>query len=256
MRVPEGVKVAAKRVVGGTPLEPAARRMLQLVLAGNPFKRGARDNRRMARIIARVLRADSNCVDVGSSYGDILKLLIRAAPQGRHFAFEAIPSSAALLRARYPKAEVFELAVSDAPGEREFFHVRSDPGYSGLQRRPYPRADFRVQTIQVRTDTLDNVLPADVKIDLIKIDVEGAELQVLRGALRTVDRCHPYILFEHGQAASQYGTTPDMVYELLVDACGMTLWKLQDWLRRGAPLTREAFVDCLSEPDSDFLAAP
>ncbi|HLY39530.1 MAG TPA: FkbM family methyltransferase [Candidatus Binatia bacterium] len=50
-----------------------------------------------------------------------------------------------------------------------------------------------------------------------RLDVEGAELEVLRGAGRTLHRWKPYVVFEHGLgAADSYGTSPGMVHELLV----------------------------------------
>jgi len=48
---------------------------------------------------------------------------------------------------------------------------------------------------KVECDTVDN-LCKDLYIDLIKVDVEGGELDVLKGAEKIIDRCKPKIIFE------------------------------------------------------------
>jgi len=65
---------------------------------------------------------------------------------------------------------------------------------------------------------LDNILPADTKIELIKIDVEGDELLVQEGAINTITRNKPVIIFEHGLGASESNdATPTKLYNLLSD---------------------------------------
>lgn len=49
--------------------------------------------------------------------------------------------------------------------------------------------------IVIIADTLDNVIKNE-KVDLVKIDVEGAEAEVLKGAKKTIEECHPKIIFE------------------------------------------------------------
>ncbi len=70
----------------------------------------------------------------------------------------------------------------------------------------------------MRTERLDDALPDGLVPRLIKVDVEGAEMLVLRGAQRTIARHRPSILFEHGiGAADRYGSGPGRgCYELLV----------------------------------------
>jgi FkbM family methyltransferase len=247
---------AIKQLVVGTPVEPLARWALRAVRAGNPLRRSAQDQRRTIAIAKRILRRDSNCVDVGSSYGDFLAVFLKRAPEGHHFAFEPVPASAALLRQRYPSVQVFEMALSDSTGEGVFQHVVTDPGYSGLLRRSYPRPDFQVEAVPVRIDKLDNVLPAGIRVHLLKVDVEGAELQVLRGATRTLQQSHPYVLFEHGAgAADHYGTTPEMVFDLLADH-DLDVRTLAAWLHGRPAMTRGEFVSEFGGGNCNYIAAP
>lgn len=246
------MKALVRHMLRGTPLEPVARALWHRVLGLPP---PSAENQRAARVMKRVLRKDSNCADIGASYGELLDHMQRLAPQGRHFAFEAIPGSAAHLRAKFPHVRVVEVAVSDVEGTSEFHHVVSNPGYSGLRRRSYPSDDFEVQVVQVRTAPLDTLLPPDVKLDFIKIDVEGAELQVLRGAKQTIRTHRPCILFEHGKgAAEHYGTTPAMIYDLLAGECGLRIWTLRGFLQHAAPLGRDAFIAEFGGPNLNFVA--
>lgn len=210
------------------------------------------------RIMARVLAPDSNAVDVGCHTGQMLKRILSLAPRGRHFAFEPIPGLAQELRRRFPAVAVHEIALSETDGVATFQHVVSRPAYSGLKRREYPRENEDVKTIEVRMARLDDVLPPDVRIQFIKVDVEGGELQVFRGARRTLALSRPYIVFEHGLGAAEfYGTRPESVYDLLAGECGLHVSLLPDWLARRPPLSREAFVAQFDQRENFyFLAHP
>jgi hypothetical protein len=62
---------------------------------------------------------------------------------------------------------------------------------------------------------------------LIKIDVEGAEREVLEGAIRTITKHRPIVIFEHGRGASaRYGTQPRHIYELLCVQGGLRLFDI------------------------------
>lgn len=247
-----------RKLVAGTALEPVARIWWRRLRVGPERGRNARDNDLATRIMRRVLQRDSTWVDIGSSTGELLWHVLRRAPQGRHFAFEPIPEVAAGLRGRMPgNVEVQAIALSDHEGEAEFQHVVSNPGYSGLRRRVYPRPDEEVRTIRVRTARLDDVLPGDVWVRAMKVDVEGAELQVLRGAAHTLRAKRPYVLFEHGRGGADcYGTRPEQVYDLLVGECGLAVSLPADWLAGRPPLDRDGFIAQFGTDNCNFLAHP
>lgn len=235
-----------KKLVIGSPLESSARRFYTL-LKGDRVDLAAVKNvaydQQTFEVMQRWLKEDSNCVDVGCSKGEILKQMLRCAPQGTHYAFEPIPAFFQSLTMTFSNVKVCDVALSDFVGDVAFQYVLNSPGYSGLKRRSYDTTNTEVQEITVKTDLLDNIIPESQPISFIKIDVEGAELQVLRGATRTIRKNQPVIIFEHGLGAADfYGTTPEEVYDLLTGECGLQISLMEDWLGSAGPLNREGFT--------------
>ncbi len=199
-------------------------------------RRNRLDDDALRRLIAFGLAPDANCVDVGAHAGDVLADLVRCAPRGRHVAFEPLPELAADLRRRFPEVRVEEAAVADEPGRATFTRVVGAPALSGLRDRSDGAG---VEHFDVRLTTLDEALPADYVPALIKIDVEGGELGVLRGAVETLRRHRPVVVFEHGRGgAAHYGTRPEDVFALLVDDVGLRIYDLDG----GGPYDVEHFA--------------
>jgi FkbM family methyltransferase len=195
------------------------------------------------KVLRKICRPDSNCIDVGCHKGEMLDLILRFSPRGQHFCFEPLPDLFdGLIQKNYPpNCHFFDLALSREKGETSFNYVISNPSYSGILRRRYDRADEEDTLITVKTDLLDNIIPPDMHIDFIKIDVEGAEMLVLEGAHRTIERCKPIIVFEHGLGASDiYGTTPRQIAQFF-QQYGLRISIMRDWLAAKPPLTQEAF---------------
>ncbi len=224
------MKALIKKMVIGSFIEPVAREVYARV-TGN---KGFFYDRQTMLVMQKVLHANSNCVDVGCHEGVLLKEMLRFAPQGWHFAFEPIPGLCQGLREAFgqlPKVKVYEAALSDTTGSTTFQHVLSDPAYSGMRRRRYAQANPVIEEITVQKQTLDAIIPSDIPVHFIKIDVEGAELSVLKGAVQTILKNRPVIVFESGLGASEcYGTGPDDVYDFLVTTCGLRMFLMADWL--------------------------
>ena len=83
-------------------------------------------------------------------------------------------------------------------------------------------------------------------------------MQVLKGALGTIRKNKPVIVFEHGLGASEYyNTHPEDVYDLLVKECGLNVSLLKAWLRNERSLTKEEFADhYYRHIDYYFMAHP
>lgn len=189
-------------------------------------KRDHRDNEHLRLLLAFLLVPDANCIDVGAHHGDVLGPIVAYAPHGRHIAYEPLPHLCRDLAARFPSVDLRCAALSNVAGQAPFIHVRSRPAYSGFRRRTYPGAET-TETIHVKTETLDASLPEDYVPSLIKIDVEGAEQQVIEGAMGIIARHKPVVVFEHGKGgADHYGTTPGDIFRLLNREAGLRIFDM------------------------------
>lgn len=216
----------------GPPLR-AVRRTLKPEL-----RRDHRDNEHLRLLLSFTLAPDSNCIDVGSHLGEALREMLRVAPHGRHIAYEPLPDFHARLAEEFPGVEVRGAALSNESGEASFTYVRTRPGYSGFRERPYPAAE-ETETITVPVEPLDGSLPDGYVPALIKIDVEGAEQQVLEGALKTISTHQPTVVFEHGSAAQAYGTESTSIFDLLCAEAGLRIFDLDG----NGPYTRSGFAE-------------
>jgi len=144
-----------------------------------------------------LLKPGDTVLDIGANQG-LLTLYAATLVQrgGRVVACEPVPLIREKLERNLklnPKlpVEVWPLAMSDAEGVLEM-HVGPDQHLGVSSMRPLPDA----RTVSIQTARLDDRWPDDRPIQLMKIDVEGAEMKVLRGAARTIARCRPVIILE------------------------------------------------------------
>jgi FkbM family methyltransferase len=250
-----------KQMIVGTALEPIARTVHAAITRKRVDKNYLYDIQTF-EVMKRVLKEDSNCVDVGCHQGSILKEIFRLAPKGTHFAFEPLPGMYQGLLGSFgslPNLHLYDCALSDSVGTTTFQHVVSNPAYSGFRLRRYDRPHEEIQEIAVKRDLLDNLIPRNTSIQFIKVDVEGAELEVFTGAAETIKNSRPIIVFEHGLgAADYYGTRPENVYDLLGGQCGLKLFLMSAWLATNSrtSLSKEAFCKQFSSGNYYFMAAP
>ncbi len=209
------------------------------------------------KLMSERLKVDSNCIDVGCHKGEMLDLMLRFSPRGRHFAFEPIPEMYDNLKVKYNgKATVMPYALSDKEGKTTFNHVKNAPAYSGIKKRKYDIENPEIIEIEVKLARLDDVIPDDIKIDFIKIDVEGAELGVLKGGGKIISTHKPLVVFEFGLGASDYyGTKPDDIYNLLVNDYGMNISNLKDFIKGKKPLTLKEFSDTYFKAKEYYFVA-
>lgn len=224
------------------------------------FTKNQQYDKQTRQVIREVCQHDSCCLDIGAHKGEVLDIMLRYAPDGMHYGFEPIPDMYSDLLKKYEgnrHTKLFDYALSNETGTTSFNYVISNPSYSGLIKRKYDREHEEDTLIEVKTELLDHIIPADYTPDLIKIDVEGGELLVLEGAQKTIRRTKPTIIFEHGLGASDcYGSTPEKVYELLIN-CGLRISTMERWLKHRPCLTENEFKEHYHKQlDYYFIAYP
>lgn len=207
------------------------------------YRRDHTDNKNLRLLLTFALEEDSNCIDIGAHRGAILAEMVRAAPLGKHIAYEPLPFMYKYLVGHFPSIDVRQVAVSNVEGETSFAYVKQLPGFSGF-RETSNSMRLQIEKIKVQTETLDDSLPAGYVPDLIKIDVEGAERLVIEGAIKTISKYKPIIVFEHGKGASDhYGTQPCHIYELLHNRAGLCIFDLDG----NGPYTLDQFEETYAQ---------
>jgi FkbM family methyltransferase len=158
-----------------------------------------RDQKAEFEIIRRHIRPGDVVCDIGANKGSFIYWLSRWVGDGRVVAFEPQPD---LARALADVCRVIGLgnvrveakAVYSRSGAQELFLPSGhQPGASLLQQSVQGQ---RFTTLSVPTVALDDYFAESVGVALLKIDAEGAELDVLKGAERILRQHAPLLVFE------------------------------------------------------------
>lgn len=197
-----------------------------------PLTLNERYDRQTKAVLKKVCKPDSVCIDVGCFRGDILRAMMTAAPEAYHIAFEPVPGQFAFLKEHFSEqADIYPYALGNENKETIFHHVVSNPTYSGLQQRTY-KGEEEIKEIKVQVRKLDEVISHDIPVALLKIDVEGGEFDVIKGASTIIQKWHPYIIFEHGVGgADKYGVQPGELYDTLTSNFSYRICLMGDFLK-------------------------
>lgn len=172
----------AVRFNDGYVLVPKMAKKLRILLADAPAE-GLEPG--TCRVIKKLLTEGMTAIDIGANVGSLTLACARAVGHtGKVYAFEPEPIYATLLREMLELngiswVELQSLAISRSNGAATF-HVSPIGGHSSLYELPYEERAHQLD-VEVQTSKLDDALPSTHGIDLIKMDVEGAELDVLAG---------------------------------------------------------------------------
>ena len=169
--------------------------------------------------MTRLLSPGDCAVDVGANKGSYTFWMRRAVgATGRVHAFEPQPELAAYLRGacrsmRWDNVEIHEAAASDHAG-RASLRVPGPRPSPGASLEPGAVAAAGSREVACDTIRLDDALAGGARIALVKVDVEGHELAVFRGAAGVIARDRPALLFEC-EARHLAGRAPAEVFAFL-----------------------------------------
>jgi FkbM family methyltransferase len=167
-------------------------------------------------LLPRFVRAGDTVIDVGGNHGLYTYHLSRlVGPSGRVHTFEPMPPNLDVLRYtvhthRLNNVTVHPSACGESQ-ERTTFCIPLNRGILdlGSARRGGKGLAFECDVVR-----LDDVIAE--KVSFLKIDVEGAELFVLRGAERILRQfCPAVILFEARNHTCNFGYRQEAVFEFL-----------------------------------------
>jgi FkbM family methyltransferase len=165
------------------------------------FKARYRDQRSEILTALSFLRSGAVAVDIGANKGAYLYWLRKAVgANGQVFAYEPQTSLAVYLQAvctamKWNNVFVRGCALSDSPGV-QVLHVPGEGNSPGASLEPPAAGAKPHHSCECQVDTLDRQLQNTHHVALLKVDVEGHELQVFRGAQEILSRHKPVLLFE------------------------------------------------------------
>jgi FkbM family methyltransferase len=152
-------------------------------------------------LMAAVTRSQGLFLDVGANNGLYSVLAAKTRPDAAGVAFEPYAPVRDVLQANLAlngveaRVAVHDVALSDSAGEAAL-HV-PDSSHGLLETSASLEPDFQstVRTVTVRKARLDDIA-LDGRISVMKIDVEGHEAAVLRGAVRRLEQDRPIVFAE------------------------------------------------------------
>jgi FkbM family methyltransferase len=174
---------------------------------------------RELEILAGLCKGKGTLFDIGANVGWYSLNLAKRFPALRVFSFEPVPATYKTLRANIAlnglsNIHTFNHGLSDRRGKTSFF---VDPSCSGSASAARLTGSRHLTRVVCRVQKLDDfVKRRRVKVDVIKCDVEGAELLVLKGGIQTLERDQPIIFLEMLRKwSAAFGYHPNDIIKLL-----------------------------------------
>lgn len=162
----------------------------------------------------RFLKFGDHILDVGAHLAVHTKQFAElVGSTGRVLAFEPLEYFCGIITSEMrplPQVEVRQLALSNFIGETSFTVARGTPEESGLKKKlHFTNPEIADLTeVSVSVSTIDQEVSNWSRLDYIKLDIEGAELDCIEGGGNTISRFRPIVSFECGHAGyGSYGKT-------------------------------------------------
>lgn len=154
-------------------------------------------------ILQNVLKPDMRVLDIGANIGYYAIMESKlVGPNGKVIAVEPSPNNISLLKRNLNlnnchNVDVYEAAISDVNDEREFF-IANSSNLNTFHNTGSGIHDLTGETIKVKTKTVIEMMKTTGTVDLIRMDVEGHEVEVIRGMLPAIQNGEiaPMIIFE------------------------------------------------------------
>ncbi|CAN5810367.1 hypothetical protein BH23PLA1_BH23PLA1_01550 [soil metagenome] len=193
-----------------------------------------------AHLFERLLAPGMVVVDAGANIGQYSLIAgLRVGPTGRVHAFEPVPANFDRLNAHVERNGLSgivrpnRLALWDAEADLTMHLDAEDrddnaTDYTLGQGHAEAADAASADVVSCRTVRLDDYARAEglERLDVIKMDIEGAELGALQGGIETLRRFRPRLLMEiNRQRSRQMGYEPEAIWSLL-EPLGYRIWTI------------------------------
>ncbi|MDB9467029.1 FkbM family methyltransferase [Dolichospermum circinale] len=166
----------------------------------------------VSKVISHFAVSNTIFIDIGAQHGrHFLALLESSKANVLVLACEANKDLVIGMERKMQNAihsgnlHIFHTAVLDYVGQTEFFVNTQDSGYSGLIARDIKKLEEYFQPCNVNVTTIDEIYKGyQNPVSVIKMDVEGAEFKVLKGACNCIKINKPIIIFECANNAAPF----------------------------------------------------
>ncbi len=200
-------------------------------------------------VVLALIRPGMQVLDLGANIGYYTLLMARATgPEGRVWAFEPDPDNYALLTANvalngFSHVTAFHAAAAAAPGRLALYRSAENRG----DNRIFDDGGGGHTPIEVEASPVDALLPSGTRLDLVKMDIQGAEAHALAGMTRLLANSPEVVILTEywPEAILGVGSDPERFLTNLT-ALGFQLYLLGESHGRPAPqptdptvLTRE-----------------
>jgi len=139
-------------------------------------------------------------VDVGANIGDYTQMCLDILEPNKIYLIEPVSKCFNILKDRFKDSncEFYNCLIPDKNKTILFYEVVDNESHSSAVNRSWLFNSLKINKYDMKSKTLDSIFKSKV-IDLLKIDVEGLELDVLKGSVELLkSKSIKYIQFEYG----------------------------------------------------------
>jgi FkbM family methyltransferase len=179
-------------------------------------------------LLEQIIRPGFHIVEWGSNYGaHTLFMAEKVGPRGKVFAFEANPNvyryleQSIALNHLNDRIVLFKKGVSNHTGTTILSYTSENIGGGGI-------GGTGEHTVTIDTVCTDNVLPADTRCDILKMDIEGHEWKAIQGAQRLFqDNPNMIVMMEWSPLSMGPAQSEDLI-RFMQDQ-GYNAWRIRRW---------------------------
>lgn len=153
----------------------------------------------MFSLLSGILKSDCTFIDIGAYVGEFAESMLMYFPSTKGILIEPTKSSFEILKNKFDNKSNIDIINCALHSEKRRINFYSTQDSAQNSILLFDSKSIQFQESEIETDTLDNLFINSKnyeRIDLVKIDTQGNDLNVLRGGIDTIKKYRPAILTE------------------------------------------------------------